>query len=216
MFRAAAAWLLACALAVPPAWAAAGAATPLDRYLDGLETLRVSFTQSIVDARGREVDRASGTLLVARPGRFRWEIEPQQGGGAAGQLLVADGRNVWFFDRDLEQVTVRPMNEALSATPAMLLSGGTDVREAFAISPVEERRQGLEWVLVEPRRPDADFRSALLGFERGDLRRMILEDKLGQTTTVVFERVQRNVPVSAEEVSFSPPAGADVIGTPVQ
>jgi outer membrane lipoprotein carrier protein len=200
-------------------------ATPLDRYLDDLKTLRATFLQTLADAHGREIDRATGTLIVSRPGKFRWEIHPQplsssaQGGtpraapGGAGQLMVCDGTNLWFFDRDLEQVTVKPVDAALSATPAMLLSGTVDVRKSFILSPAGERL-GLEWVLVEPNGTEADFRRALFGFSHADLRRMILEDKLGQTATVIFEKIERNAPVSPAEVSFAPPPGADVIGTP--
>ena len=76
------------------------------------------------------------------------------------------------------------------------------------------QRIGLDWVLVEPNGAQADFRRALFGFAHGDLKRMILEDKLGQTATIIFDKVERNGPVTPAEVSFTPPAGADVIGTP--
>ena len=69
-------------------------------------------------------------------------------------------------------------------------------------------------MLVEPRGAQADFQRALLGFDKGQLLRMIIDDKLGQTATVVFERIERNERVSDNEVSFTPPAGVDVIGTP--
>jgi chaperone LolA len=186
--------------------------TALDRYLEGLKTLRVSFTQSIQDARGRQTDQAKGSLVVSRPGKFRWETQPQ-GQSSASQLLIADGRNLWFYDQDLEQVTVKPMDAALSATPAMLLSGGADVRSQFNISAADPSN-GLEWVRVTPRGAEADFREALLGFGGGELRRMILKDKLGQTATLEFDKTQRNAPVPPEEVSFTPPPGTDVIGTP--
>ena len=127
--------------------------------------------------------------------------------------MVADGRNLWFLDRDLQQVTVKPADAALSATPAMLLSGTVDVRKNFTITPAP-KRDGLDWVLVEPHGSEADFRHALMGFEGKDLKRMILEDKLGQTATVMFDHVERNGKVAPEEVSFTPPAGVDVIGTP--
>ncbi len=127
--------------------------------------------------------------------------------------MVCDGRNLWFFDRDLGQVTVKPVDDALSATPAMLLSGAVDVRRNFTISPAGDRI-GLSWVLVEPHGAEADFREALFGFDKGELKRMILEDKLDQTATVIFDKIERNTPVSAAEVSFTPPKGADVIGTP--
>jgi outer membrane lipoprotein carrier protein len=191
--------------------------TPLDGYLDDLKTLRASFLQTLADAHGREIDRATGTLIVARPGRFSWEIHPQgqsKGAGGAGQLMVCDGKNLWFLDRDLAQATVKPVDAALSATPVMLLSGSADVRKSFKISPAGER-SGLEWVLVEPAAAEgADFRSALFGFAHGDLRRMILEDKLGQTATIIFDKVVRNAAVSDADVTFTPPPGVDVIGTP--
>src|SRR5205085_348393 len=101
-------------------------------------------------------------------------------GASGGQLMVADGRNLWFLDRDLQQVTVKPADAALSATPAMLLSGTVDVRKNFKITPAP-KRDGLDWVMVEPQGREADFRRALLGFEGKEagppvLKRMILED----------------------------------------
>ena len=204
----------------PPARAQA-APTELDRFLGRLKTLDVRFRQVLVDAHGAQISRSSGTLIVERPGRFRWDVRPlgAQAGGAAtgaGQLMIGDGRNVWFYDRDLQQVTVRPVSAALSATPAMLLSGTVDVHEHFKESPAG-RREGLEWVFVEPRDPSgADFRHALFGFEHGILERMILEDTLGQVATVVFRHVEVNVPISAKLLTFSPPPGVDVIGTPAR
>jgi outer membrane lipoprotein carrier protein len=196
--------------------APAATGTPLDNYLDDLKTLRASFLQTLADPHGREIDRATGTLIVSRPGRFSWEIHPQgksTGTGGAGQLMVCDGTNLWFLDRDLQQVTVKPVDAALTATPAMLLSGGADVRKNFKISPAVERT-GLSWVLVEPIAADADFRSALFGFANDELKRMIVEDKLGQTATIIFQKIARNAPVAATEVSFTPPKDVDVIGTP--
>lgn len=192
--------------------AVAAESTPLDAFLSGLKTLRASFSQTLVDSGGRVVDRAAGALVVQRPGKFRWETK-SQGGSGGEQLLVADGKNVWFFDRELEQVTVKPADAALSATPAMLLSSVGDVRERFTVASVGER-DGLEWVLVQPRAAEADFRRALLGFGKGGLARMIVDDKLGQTATIVFEGLTRNGAVSPDEVRFSVPAGVDVIGTP--
>jgi outer membrane lipoprotein carrier protein len=231
------------AMADAPASAPAETGAPaalLTDYLDKLKTLRTTFLQTLADPQGREIDRASGTLIVLRPGKFSWAIHPLPpaaagtggaaaeggtnaagasaaatgaGGASAGQLMVCDGKNLWFFDRDLQQVTVKPVDAALSATPAMLLSGAVDVRKNFTISSAG-RRIDLDWVLVEPTGTDADFRRALFGFDHGDLKRMILEDKLDQTATIIFEKIVRNGPVSPSEVSFTPPAGTDVIGTP--
>ena len=206
--------LLMMATAAPRATAAGD--TALDRYLAGLATLRVDFTQTLTDGRGRKVESVAGSLIVQRPGRFRWEVRPAASlpGSPFTQLMVADGRNVWFFDRDLEQVTVRAANGALTATPAMLLSGTMDLRTAFELRAAP-RNAGLDWVIVKPKRADAEFREARLGFAAGELRRMDLLDKLGQTAVINFAAALRNGPVQSAELTFTPPAGVDVIGTPV-
>lgn len=197
------------------------APTPLDHFLNRLHTLRVTFRQTLVDAHGSLLSRSAGTLVVERPGKFRWSIHPlpaagHSGPAGAGQLMVADGRNLWFYDRDLAQVTVQPVSAALSATPAMLLSGTVQVRSHFT-ERMAGRREGLTWVFVEPKRASgADFRSALFGFEHGTLKRMILEDTLGQEATIVFEHVTVNGPLAANTFVFTPPKGVDVIGKPAQ
>jgi len=204
------AFLLSTAAVVARA-AAPAPATPLDQYLDGLRTLRTEFSQTVVDGKGEEVQKAEGKLTIVRPGKFRWELTPS--GNPSAQLMVADGKNLWFYDRDLEQVSVKPAT-VLTATPASLLSGAGDVRTLFTVSSAG-KRDGLDWVKVVPKTGDADFREAQLAFTRGELKRMVLKDKLGQTVRLDFATSARNVPVPDTEVQFSPPAGADLIGTPV-
>lgn len=187
---------------------------PLERFLDGLRSFRANFSQTVTAAHGRVVSQATGEVIVLRPGRFRWEIHPQ-GEGGDSQLLVADGRNLWYYDSGLQQVTVRPEASALTATPAMLLSGGADALGAFNVSGAGTS-QGFEWVRVVPKAADANFKAALLGFSGRALERMVLEDKLGQTETLDFADTKRNLPVAGSEVSFTVPAGADVIGTPLK
>ena len=191
---------------------AAGAQTALDTYLANVKTLRAEFSQTVTDGRGAEVQKAEGKFVIVRPGRFRWELTPG-GASASPQLMVADGKNLWFYDRDLEQVSVKPAAAALTATPASLLSGDTDVRKLFRVTSAG-KREGFEWVKVTPRASDADFREAQIAFAGADLKRMVLKDKLGQTVQLDFLTSLRNQPVSDDEVKFTPPAGADVIGTP--
>jgi len=186
--------------------------TPLDDYLAHLKTLRTGFSQVVTDGRGLQVQKAAGTLLIVRPGKFRWELTPD--GNASPQLMVADGKNLWFYDRDLEQVSVKPAATALTATPASLLAGDENIRELFTVSPAG-RRDGFDWVKVVPKQGDADFREAQLAFSRSELKRMVLKDKLGQTVRLEFVSSERNAPVSDAEVTFTPPQSADVIGTQV-
>ena len=189
---------------------AARAQTPLDTYLSHLKTLRAEFAQTVTDGKGEQVQNAQGTLVIVRPGRFRWELTPE---GGSPQLMVADGKNLWFYDRDLEQVSVKAATAALTATPAGLLSGDGNIRELFTVAPAG-KKDGFDWVLVTPRQSDADFREARLGFGMSELKRMVLKDKLGQTVRLEFFKSERNPPVAESEVKFTPPSGADVIGTP--
>ena len=191
---------------------AARAQTPLDTYLSHLKTLRAEFAQTVTDGKGEQVQNAQGTLVIVRPGRFRWELTPD---GGSPQLMVADGKNLWFYDRDLDQVSVKPAAAALTATPASLLSGDGKLDEFFDVRAAGQR-DGLSWVRVVPKRSDADFREVQIGFKgKDELSRMVLKDKLGQTVRLEFNVSTRNVPVADAEVKFTPPAGADVIGTPV-
>jgi outer membrane lipoprotein carrier protein len=201
--------------------AATGPSTVLDRYLDGLSSLNAQFTQAVTDAHGKPVESGSGTLLVQRPGKFRWDYQPDISGALAkssdaqrGQLLVADGRNLWFYDRELAQVSVKPVEAALSSTPVMLLSGSAaQLRDSFDISAAGSH-DGMEWVRVKPRSAEADFSGAELGFTHDQLTRMVVNDRLGQTVRLDFSHEERNAHVDAAALQFKPPAGVDVIGTP--
>jgi outer membrane lipoprotein carrier protein len=207
--------ILMALIAAPAPVRAEAAATPLDHYLDGLKSLETDFTQQVVDAKGTEVEAGSGKLLILRPGKFRWEYTPANAATAGGaQLLVADGRNLWFYDRELMQVTVKPMTAALGATPVALLSGAAgDLRSTFTIE-AEPAREGLAWVRVTPRSAESDFQQAELGFKGGELAAMVIADKLGQHATLHFVHSQRNARVAESQFDFKAPPGVDVIGTP--
>jgi outer membrane lipoprotein carrier protein len=211
--------LLICAGLVPAALAASAPAagtstgTALDAYLSGLATWQGAFTQNVVDSRGKRVGTGRGRLTIVRPGRFRWESAPE-GADDAVQLLIADGRNLWFFDRDLDQATVKPQKDALPQSPAMLLAGGAELRAAFRVAAAA-RRDGLEWAVAQPLDTQSDFREARFGFRAGELQQLVVIDKLGQRSTLLFSEVKRNAAVDPQLVSFTLPKGADLIGKPL-
>lgn len=204
-----------------PAGAGTPAATALDRYLNGLNGLTASFTQTVTNGEGVQTEAGTGKLTVQRPGKFRWDYTPTEpggdpgaGSGPRGQLLVADGRNLWFYDKELAQVTVKPVESALSSTPIVLLSGSnTQLHASFDISAALFH-DGMDWVEVKPRAAESDFTQAELGFKGDKLMRMIVKDRLGQTVQLDFQRSERNPHIDAAALKFQPPAGVDVIGTP--
>jgi len=198
------------ATAVPALAAAAqspqGGQQRVEAFLQGLDGLQAQFKQILTDRNGQTVDEASGTLAISRPDRFRWDYrQPYQ------QIIVADGTRIWIYDSDLEQVTVRKLDETLSATPAMLLSGRSNLSDNFNVTQLS-REGSVEWVKMEPKRDDTDFRWVRLGFEGPLLKYMQLADKLGQTTSLEFSKLERNPPLDPSRFTFTVPPGADVIG----
>jgi outer membrane lipoprotein carrier protein len=192
--------------------ASAKGGNPLERYVADLNTWSADFRQIVVDSSARKISDSQGRLIIVRPGKFRWESAPE-GAEPGAQLLVADGRSLWFMDRDLQQATVRPLDQALPQSPALLLAGGTDLSTAFE-QRGPARRDGLDWVDVMPRDPRSDFREASFAFKDGQLARMVVTDKLGQRSELRFTGVQKNRSVDPALVAFELPAGVDLIGAP--
>jgi outer membrane lipoprotein carrier protein len=200
--------LFAClATAAAPAQGGADAVARVDAYLASFRTLSATFSQVVRNRDGQIVDRASGTLALSRPDRFRWDYQQPY-----LQTIVADGKRLWLYDSDLEQVTVRALEQGLGSTPAMLLSGAGKVGDAFA--PVGVQRQGdWTWCRLRPKQEGSDFEQVSLAFDaRGELAAMELGDKLGQGTVIEFGGVRRNPPLDEALFRFEPPPGADVIG----
>jgi chaperone LolA len=201
--------LFACALvaAALPAAAADDSLTRVDAWLKSVRTLSANFVQVVRSREGQISSRAVGRLSLSRPDRFRWDYrEPYV------QVIVADGRRLWLYDADLEQVTVRPLAAGLGSTPAMLLSGAGSVGESFTAGPVE-RDGEWTWCRLVPKQRSSDFERVSLGFNgRGVLVAMQLLDKLGQSTELVFSDVELNTRLAPGLFDFTPPKGADVIG----
>jgi outer membrane lipoprotein carrier protein len=178
----------------------------VESFLHGLEGLQAEFHQTLTDRSGQVVDEARGELAVRRPNRFRWDYqEPHQ------QVIVADGTRIWLYDSDLEQVTVKRLDNTLSATPAMLLSGEGKLEDNFVVKEVSKDK-GVDWVRMEPKRADTDFKWVRLAFDGNNLLAMQLADKLGQTTSIEFSKMERNPPLDPSRFTFTVPPGADVIG----
>lgn len=178
----------------------------LKTFVGSSRTAQARFEQRVTAKGGTRVQSASGTMAFQRPGRFRWVYEKPY-----HQLIVGDGEKLWVYDQELNQVTVKRLDGALSATPAALLAGDNTFEKNFELSegPAGE---GLEWVEAVPRQPEAGFERLRLGFEGGLLRRMVLIDNFGQTTQLRFDGMQRNLSLAQDLFRFKPPSGADVVG----
>lgn len=184
--------------------ARADAADALRAFVRDVQSGRGLFTQTVVSPDGQRRRTSSGRFEFLRPDRFRFAYtQPFE------QLIVADGRKVWLHDPDLNQASSRPIAAALGASPAAILTGRS-LDDAFALT-VEPSRDGLDWVLVRPRRTDPTVDTLRVGFRGRQLAAIEIIDGFGQRSVLRFSEFQPDAPVNAAQFRFTPPPGTDVI-----
>jgi len=200
-------WLLAAALLGAAAVARADAVDTLRDFGREVKTGRASFTQTVTSPDGARKKTASGSFEFARPDRFRFVYsKPFE------QQIVADGKKVWIYDLDLQQVSVRAMSAALGATPAALLAGAA-VDKDFVLSAAPSR-DGLDWVLATPKAKEGSIRTLQIGFKGKTLAALEIVDAFGQRSLLQFADVQANAKLADDAFHFVPPKGVDVIESP--
>jgi outer membrane lipoprotein carrier protein len=182
------------------------AARQLAKRLKTYETFQANFIQIVVDGSGSRVQETRGVIKAKRPGLFYWESE-----SPLAQIIVSDGEQVEVYDPDLEQVTVKPMNNQLSSTPALLLSGEvSNLSQAYEVS-TREAKGGARDFRLEPKNPDSLFVSLRLRFRDSMLSEMRLRDSLDQISVLSFRDVAVNEPIPDSAFSMDYPEGVDVI-----
>jgi len=184
---------------------ATGSIEKLKAFAAQTQSARASFTQTVRDKTGATTQTASGNLVFARPGKFRWDYEkPYQ------QTIVGDGQKLWIYDKDLNQVTVKKMEGALGSSPAALLAGSNNIEQYYNLD-AKGTKGGLDWLEAYPREEDTMFSRVRMGFKGNMLDTMELYDQMGQVTVIRFSKLQRNPKLAANLFTFDPPSGADVI-----
>jgi outer membrane lipoprotein carrier protein len=200
-----------------PAATEAEATTALNRALAKLNSLQADFSQTTQTTSSKAAPKNaqslrsshlnqsfSGVMQVKRAGNFRWETtSPMK------QLIVTNGKTVWIYDPDLEQATRQQLNEQISNTPALLLSGQTDaIKKSFQVT---QPSKAQPYFVLYPRDKEGVFESLAIRFNGDVPSQMILKDSLGQQTTVTFSNAKLNVNLSNDLFAFVPPKGTDVI-----
>ncbi len=181
-------------------------ASQLDALLAQTRTLTAHFTETVENASAVTVKHSSGTVAIAKPGRFRWDYQKPY-----KQIIVADGEKLWTYDPALEQATVRDEPQALASGPAALLAGTAHVEEGFTVTAAG-RSDGLAWLKLVPKADDTSYKAIRIGLDRkGQIRALELDSKLDQTTRIEFSHVKRNEAVDPARFEFKPPAGTDVV-----
>ncbi len=197
---------MACLMAVP-GFASASALEQFKTFVNSTKAAKGEFTQRQVktmDGAAKVANTSSGTFLFARPGKFIWTYQkPYE------QLLQADGEKLYIYDKDLNQVTIRRLGDALGSSPAAILFGSNDLEKNFTLKDAGER-DGLEWLEATPKTKDTTFERILIGLKDGVPQAMELRDSFGQISLLTFKKFEKNPPMKPDQFRFEVPKGADV------
>jgi outer membrane lipoprotein carrier protein len=192
----------ALAAAMAPVWA--DAVQTLKDFSRDVKSGRAEFTQTVSSPDGKRKKTSSGSFEFQRPNQFRFAYaKPFE------QLIVADGKKVWIYDPDLQQASSRRVDQALGATPAALLAGGSLERD-FTLKALPDE-QGLSWVQATPRQVDSMLQSLRIGFKGKDLAALEVVDGFGQRSLLLFSAVAANASIAPERFRFTLPPGTDLV-----
>lgn len=199
--------LLVAAVLSLPMFAHASALDQFKSFVAGTQSARGEFKQQLVKIDSGTVKpgkQSSGTFIFARPGKFIWTYKkPYE------QVLQADGEKLYIYDKDLNQVTVKKLGDALGSSPAAILFGSNDLEKNFTLKE-GEAKDGMEWLEVTPKAKDTTFDRIGIGMKNGVPAAMELRDSFGQVSLLTFESFERNPTMPANQFRFTMPKGADV------
>ena len=185
----------------------------LEGFMKGAKTGRADFSQTVTspgkDGQAPKVKTSSGSFEFQRPGNFRFDYKrPFE------QTIVADGKTLWLYDADLNQVTQRPQAQALGSTPAAILASANDLKALSADFDLQSapEQDGLQWVQASPKDKNGQLKSVRVGFAAdGQLSALDILDSFGQRSLIRFSRLQTQASLPASTFEFKVPAGADVL-----
>lgn len=176
----------------------------LNKALKSLDSLTADFKQTVLNDEKQVLQQSSGTVAIQRPGKFAWiYTAPYE------QQIIADGRELWIYDIDLQQVTVKPIASGLASAPIMILMKQSAVNSQFTVNEVGQRKF-LYWVELQPKSKELEYSEVYIGLENDTVKAMELRDKFGQSTQIVFENLRHNIVHDPKVFQFTPPAGVDV------
>src|SRR5450830_654706 len=184
----------------------AGALDQFKTFVATTKAARGEFTQQQIkkSEASKTAPLSTGTFLFARPGKFIWTYQkPYE------QLLQADGESLYIYDKDLNQVTVKKLGNALGSSPAAILFGSNDLEKNFTLSEAGSRN-GLEWLDAKPKARDSTFQMISIGLRNGTPEAMELHDAFGSTSVLSFKKFEKNPSLNATTFKFVMPKGADV------
>ena len=181
-------------------------ASELTRYFNNLDSFQATFIQTIFSASNDAKKHSKGLIVVKSPNKFYLEYNKP-----FKLLYVADGKRLWSYDEDLEQVVVKEQGDILINTPAMLLGNTKNLSKLYNIEKTGVV-EGWLWFELTPKQENGNFETVSLAFENNELVAMEMRDNFGQTTRLEFHNIIKNPKLAKNRFKFVPPEGVDVIG----
>jgi outer membrane lipoprotein carrier protein len=175
----------------------------LKAYLSATKSLTADFRQVSLNQSGLPAQTSYGVFYLSRPGKFRWNYQKP-----FLQEIVSSSGKIWFYDADLEQVTIKKMDDSLGSAPALLLSGDIALEKNFIIEK-QGIEEGLQWIKLSPKK-ESGFKYILIGLNDGVLGGMELSDNFGQLTRIYFSNIKQNKKLDDTLFTFVAPKGVDV------
>lgn len=172
-----------------------------------MNSWRGEFVQTLTDINGNPQQLVAGHFALQQPNLIDWHYA-----APLNQRLVSDGTTLWFYDRDLEQVSVRPVDELLLQSPAAILLGQLPLGDGYRYR-VERSGQATDYTVVGSGSTDSgvSISEFTLAWQGDQLLSLTLLDGLGQRTVLSFGAIERNPELAVEQFRFSPPEGVDVV-----
>ena len=209
-----------------PSWA--DGLDSLARFLRDTHSGTARFTQIVTapparvpasgQARAAPRQRTqNGVFAFKRPNQFRFDYQ-----APFAQTIIADGKTLWLYDADLDQVTARAQTQMLASTPAALIATATDLKalERDYVLTDEGEQGGQQWVKAVPKPRDdgtsAALQSVRIGLKAGPggapvLTALDILDSFGQRSQITFSAFDANAAIAPERFQYTPPQGADVL-----
>ncbi len=161
------------------------------------------------EAQPKVLRKSQGRFVFQRPGKFIWETtKPFE------QKVIADGQRLLLWDKDLNQLTIRPAGKSLSASPAAILFGQIAIDERFDLIPGGEKG-GMYWLELKPKAEkaagDIPYSRVGVGMANGLPVGLELHDNFGTITLINLSKIRINGNLGSEVFKFNPPPGADVL-----
>ena len=196
-----------------PEKAPANDANALDAFMRGTKDLQAGFTQSVYSKRGTE--SSQGQMWVAKPGKFYWDYQNPH-----PQKIISNGKKVYHYDIELEQISIRNRNELVGDVAVELLNGDDNISRNFQINrtvqnlvPPRLQKYAANGVAyrLKPKKKQEEY-DALWVVLEGNAISAVMIDGGSNQTVLAFHNMQRNVGIPAKQFEFTPPPGVDVVG----